>query len=156
MVTSWLDCQSRSWVWFSAWALEISESYLKYFPLYLTVWTVKYWLKMPGSCVSMLYTGHVKEPDCQFKVRARHTKPDMSVSNVSISLIGAFSESIPLLRSCCNCSGIGCICALVVAILCKAPLNVFCTQRELYKSGIIIILIITLYCWLSDAAGMKV
>ena len=29
------------------------------------------WLKVTGSCVSVLYTGHIKEPGCLFKVRAR-------------------------------------------------------------------------------------
>ena len=54
------------------------------------------WFYRGDRCISVLYTGHVKEPDCLFEVRARHTTLDMSVSNVSMSLFYGLSLSLSL------------------------------------------------------------
>ena len=55
-----------------AWTLEISEILYVVFSAYLTVWTISTaWLKVQGSCVSVLYTEHNKEPGRLFEVRAR-------------------------------------------------------------------------------------
>ena len=34
---------------------------------------ISIWLKAPWSCVSVLHTGHIKEPCCLFEIRARRT-----------------------------------------------------------------------------------
>ena len=102
-----------------------------------------YWLKVPGSCVSVLFTGHIKEPGCLFEVRARRIMPGMPVSNCSLSLLASFSQSVPLVRSCCICTGRGCTCALVAAIYrgdyIKCLWTCFRKKRALYKSGILFI-----------------
>ena len=92
-----------------------------------------YQLKVPGSCVLVLYTRHIKKPDCLFEVRARPIMLCMPSSKFALSILGAFSQSVPLVRSRCICTGRGCTCALVAATLCKGPLNVFRIKRALYK-----------------------
>ena len=55
-------------------ALEISEILFVVFPAISDrVDCISIWLKVPGSCVSVLYTGHIKEPGCLFEIRARRT-----------------------------------------------------------------------------------
>ena len=62
----------------------------------------------------------------------------MSVSQFFLSILGAFSQSVPLVRSRCICTGRGCTFALGAATTCKATFNVFRMKRALYKSNIII------------------
>ena len=58
---------------FPAWALEISEILFIVFPAISDrVNRISIWLKVPGSCVSVLYSRHIKESDCLFEVRAWH------------------------------------------------------------------------------------
>ena len=45
------------------------------------------WLKVPENCVSVLYTRHIKEPDCLFEVKARQM-PDMPVLKIFSLFLG--------------------------------------------------------------------
>ena len=89
------------------------------------------------EAVYLCYTPGTLKNQTVYSIRARRTMPDMSVSNFCVFLLGALSHSVPLVRSLCICTGRGCTCAHVAAILCKAPLNVF--DMKIYKSGIMII-----------------
>ena len=49
---------------------------------------------MCQEAVLMLYTVHIKEPNCLFEVRAMQM-PGMPVSKIDHFLLGAFSEPVP-------------------------------------------------------------
>ena len=79
-------------------ALEISEFILVVFPAYPTVWIIwtVYWLKEPGSCVSVLYISLIKEPDCLFEVRARRIVRRACLYLVSLTLFWGLTLSLSL------------------------------------------------------------
>ena len=79
----------RTRVRFSAWALDIYEILFEVFLSYPTLWTLamsRYDLKMPESCVSVLYTGHIKEPGFLIEVRARQMQ-GLPASQIDLSLL---------------------------------------------------------------------
>ena len=96
----------------------------------------EYWLKVPGSYVSVIHTEHITRMSMRSKSYA-HRAPGMPVSNLPLSVMGDFSQSDPLVRSRCICIGRGYTCVIIAASLCKAHLKVFCMKMVQYKCSII-------------------
>ena len=77
-----------------AWALEII---LLAFPAISNrVDRISIWLKVSGSCVSVLYIGHIKKTGCLFEIRARRIVRRTCLYLMSLSSFWGLSLSMSL------------------------------------------------------------